>query len=152
MRRFVHEITSADVGRALLSIGGRQYPVSSFMGRILKGDVGKRIFLVGGVLQVENDEQRAKRRPPMSTVQPGCYGYCGRKAAAGRMFCSARCGALYAEELVRGNEEHWCPVCQHWSGAPSYSDKLVCGHARTELVEGTTAKGAAAMCKAAVGT
>lgn len=26
----------------------------------------------------------------MSQVQPDCYGHCGRKASAGRVFCSSR--------------------------------------------------------------
>jgi hypothetical protein len=36
----------------------------------------------------------------MSAVQPGCYFRCGRKAAVGRLFCSARCAAEWAEEMA----------------------------------------------------
>lgn len=50
-----------DVGRSTLHAYGRTWMVSSFMGRVLPGDVGKRVYLVGDVLQVENDEQRSAR-------------------------------------------------------------------------------------------
>lgn len=60
-RRF-REITTRDVGRALFSAFGRQWPVSGWIGHIGPRDVGKRVYLVGDVLQVENDEQRATRR------------------------------------------------------------------------------------------
>jgi hypothetical protein len=42
--------------------------VSNFIGRVLEGDVGKRVYLVrneagdSDLLQVENDEQREARR------------------------------------------------------------------------------------------
>lgn len=55
------EITSNDVGKALFKLNGREYPVSTFIGRILKQDIGKRVYLVGEILQVENNEQRAER-------------------------------------------------------------------------------------------
>ncbi len=55
------EITQADVGRSLFSAFGRHWQVADFIGRIMKHDVGKRVFLRGGVLQVENDAQRAAR-------------------------------------------------------------------------------------------
>jgi hypothetical protein len=54
-------IAHDDVGRALFDAFGRRWPVSGFIGRILPTDVGKRVYLVGDVLQVENDEQRATR-------------------------------------------------------------------------------------------
>ena len=44
---------------------GKTWPVASFIGQILPGDVGKRVYLVddgaSGFLQVENDEQFRKR-------------------------------------------------------------------------------------------
>lgn len=61
------EITAANVGKHLLTAFGRQWLVSEFMGRVLPGDVGKRVYLfgdtrdMGAYLQVENDEQRARR-------------------------------------------------------------------------------------------
>lgn len=59
-KRF-REITQEDVGKALFEFNGRKWKASEFIGRILKQDVGKRVYLVGDILQVENDEQRAKR-------------------------------------------------------------------------------------------
>lgn len=55
------EITKADVGRYMITAFGRTWHVSSFIGRILPGDVGKRIYQVDDILQVENDEQRDER-------------------------------------------------------------------------------------------
>jgi hypothetical protein len=55
------EITEADVGKSLFAAFGRQWPVTSFIGRIMKQDIGKRVFLRRGGLQVENNEQRAAR-------------------------------------------------------------------------------------------
>jgi len=62
-----YQIKRADVRRPWLKCFGRVHPVSGFLGRILPGDVGKRIYCVrndagdSDVLQVENDEQRARR-------------------------------------------------------------------------------------------
>ena len=67
MRQLAHEITQEDVGRAFINMLGRSWLVQNFMGIILPGDVGKRIYYVpckdgyGGVLQVENDDQRDAR-------------------------------------------------------------------------------------------
>ena len=59
--RHSYEITSADVGHAFILVAGRWRQVSSSIGRILARDVGKRVFLVDDVLQIENDAQRDKR-------------------------------------------------------------------------------------------
>jgi hypothetical protein len=62
-----HTLTREDVGRAVLDLWGRKWSVQSFMGRILPGDVGKRVYRVpmddrsGYILQVENDSQRDTR-------------------------------------------------------------------------------------------
>jgi len=40
------EITREDVGKALFPFNGRNYSVSGFIGRIMKQDVGKRVYLV----------------------------------------------------------------------------------------------------------
>ena len=61
MRQY-REITEDDVGKSLFAAFGRTWPTSGFMGRILSIDVGKRVYLVGDILQVENDEQRTERR------------------------------------------------------------------------------------------
>lgn len=56
-----YTITQADVERPTIEAFGRQWLVVNFMGRILPGDVGKRVHCRDGILQVENDEQRAAR-------------------------------------------------------------------------------------------
>ena len=65
MRRHVHTITEKDVGASVIHAAGKVFLTSNFMGRILPGDVGKRIYLIpddfGGYLQVENDCQRDAR-------------------------------------------------------------------------------------------
>jgi hypothetical protein len=61
------EIGPRDVGRATIGAFGQVWPVANFMGRVLPGDVGKRVYRVpmhdksGYILQVENDAQRDAR-------------------------------------------------------------------------------------------
>lgn len=54
-------ITEKDVNKPFYRFGKLTFNVSSFIGRILPMDVGKRVYLVGDTLQVENDKQRKKR-------------------------------------------------------------------------------------------
>lgn len=61
MPEFVREITAADVGKATFKARGITYRTCDFIGQVLPSDVGKRVYLVGDVLQVENDEQRDAR-------------------------------------------------------------------------------------------
>lgn len=56
-----YTLTAEDIGAAFLHAFGRVWPVQDFIGRILSDDVGKRVYPRGGILQVENDEQRAAR-------------------------------------------------------------------------------------------
>ena len=56
-----YTITKDDVGRPTVRCFGRTWMVSSFLGRVLPSDVGKRVFKVGEFLQVENNEQRDAR-------------------------------------------------------------------------------------------
>jgi hypothetical protein len=73
----------------------------------------------------------------MSAVQPDCYFCCGRKAAVGRLFCSARCGAEWADDMARGNEDEWCVPCQEWkSRGLSDKTKLACDHVAAGISEG----------------
>ncbi len=51
--------------------------------------------------------------------KPKCYG-CNRKARRGSLFCSQRCAAGYAEELILGNGEVYCYDCEEWH-SESYS-------------------------------
>lgn len=59
--KYIHVITKADVGKSHHRIAGRTWPVSGWIGSVLPGDVGKRVYLSDDVLQVENDEQRDER-------------------------------------------------------------------------------------------
>lgn len=55
------EINEADVGKNLFSAFGKTWVTEHFIGHIMRQDIGKRVFLRNGVLQVENDDQRAAR-------------------------------------------------------------------------------------------
>lgn len=55
------EITKSDVGKSTFKLGKTSYPVAWFIGEIIPQDIGKRVYLVNGILQVENDEKRNKR-------------------------------------------------------------------------------------------
>lgn len=54
-------IGTKDVGKSRIKAFGRTWLVSDFVGRIFPNDVGKRVYFSGGILQVENEEQRAMR-------------------------------------------------------------------------------------------
>lgn len=56
-----YTLTVADIGKPYIRAFGKSWPVENFIGRILPGDVGKRVYQSDGILQVENDEQMAKR-------------------------------------------------------------------------------------------
>lgn len=60
MRKF-REIVPGDVGKAFFKAFDRVWVCSDFIGRILPGDIGKRVYMVDGTLQVENDGQREWR-------------------------------------------------------------------------------------------
>ena len=59
-RKFI-ELSKEHIGQPWLKAFGNIWLVSDFIGRILPQDVGKRVYLIGGILQVENDEQRTRR-------------------------------------------------------------------------------------------
>ena len=57
-----YTITRDDVGRsAVIVTTAGAIPVSEILGKILKGDVGKRFVYAGTVWHVENDKQRDER-------------------------------------------------------------------------------------------
>lgn len=56
-----YTLRDSDVGKALLRAFGRTIPVSHFIGQIMPIDVGKRVYDVNGIVQVENEEQRGAR-------------------------------------------------------------------------------------------
>ena len=60
MRLYI-EILECDVGQPTFKAFGRVWLTSGFIGHVLPGDMGKRVYQVGDILQVENDEQRDKR-------------------------------------------------------------------------------------------
>lgn len=64
-RRFV-TIAPDQIGKPFFKAFDRLWLASSFIGRVMPGDVGKRVYLAGDAasgqyLQVENDAQRAQR-------------------------------------------------------------------------------------------
>lgn len=63
IKKLVAEITQEDVGttKATRVNGTGQVHVKDLLGRVLPLDVGKRIYRVNGILQVENQEQLEKR-------------------------------------------------------------------------------------------
>jgi len=58
-------IQESDVNAITFEVAGHREFVSSFLGRIMRQDVGKRVYRVPCgdryVLQAENDDQRAAR-------------------------------------------------------------------------------------------
>lgn len=62
MSKHVYTIRQQDVGYGMVHTpDGKRLYLHSAIGRVLACDVGKRVYLVGDVLQVENDEQLARR-------------------------------------------------------------------------------------------
>lgn len=59
--RLHYALTTEDVGQPIIHAFGQTWMVDGFIGKILPGDVGKRVYIVGEILQVENDEQRDAR-------------------------------------------------------------------------------------------
>lgn len=62
MRKHVYTIKAEDVYKPFLRVHGMTIPLTNLLGRILPRDVGKRIYLVDRIYQVENDEQLAARQ------------------------------------------------------------------------------------------
>lgn len=54
------EIAVSDIGKAIFEAFGRKWSVD-FIGQITQQDVGKRVYLHGDVLQVENQDQFISR-------------------------------------------------------------------------------------------
>ncbi len=68
-----YTITEADVGQHAICCFGKFWPVEEFLGRVLPHDVGKRVYLRGEIVQVENNEQRDRRqdRPKCECANSG---------------------------------------------------------------------------------
>jgi len=67
--KFVHEIEAKDIGKGFVHCDERPTDrkpkvinMRDLMGRAQRRDIGKRIYRVGSIYQVENDEQLAKRK------------------------------------------------------------------------------------------
>ena len=56
-----YELQQADVGKPFIHAFGRLWTVTDFLGRVFPSDVGKRVYLRSGILQVENAVQRLSR-------------------------------------------------------------------------------------------
>ena len=67
--QLVRTVSKSDVGKPIL--GG-------FIGAIQKQDVGKRVYRVGGILQIENNEQRDRRLGIKKNPKYGKYRRRGR--------------------------------------------------------------------------
>lgn len=63
-----YTLTRADVGKPHIAAFGQTWPVNGFLGRVMNFDVGKRVYLRGGVLQVENAEQYEARKAHSPTT------------------------------------------------------------------------------------
>lgn len=59
--RVFYTLTQADVHKPWIKSAGRTWLACNFIGRILPGDVGKRVYFSNGIAQVENDAQRDAR-------------------------------------------------------------------------------------------
>jgi hypothetical protein len=58
---FLFTIAAEHVHKSTVQVGRNIHHLGSAIGRVQPGDVGKRVYRVGDILQVENDDQRAAR-------------------------------------------------------------------------------------------
>lgn len=56
-----YEIQPEDVGRRYLRVFGRRWDLADVMGPVQHGDVYKRLYRIGDILQVESNDQRNDR-------------------------------------------------------------------------------------------
>ena len=56
-----YTIKSTDLNMPTIKAFGKVWLTSSFIGRILQQDIGKRVYLVRDILQVESAEQYNRR-------------------------------------------------------------------------------------------
>lgn len=62
MKKLIHTITSSDIGHSIVTTDyGPKVALSGTLGYVQPHDVGKRLYLVDGVVQVENDAQLTER-------------------------------------------------------------------------------------------
>ena len=56
-----YTITEQDINKRFLKVFGKTWSLSDLCGHIMSIDVGKRIYLVKNILQIENQEQFENR-------------------------------------------------------------------------------------------
>ena len=61
---YVLTIQTSDIGKTNLKSHGVTYRVGDVIGPVQICDIGKRVYEVDGILQVENNEQRDARMIP----------------------------------------------------------------------------------------
>jgi len=59
--KFFYTIQDSDLKKNYITVHGKYVSLAPFMGRVFRRDIGKRIYNINGVYQVENDEQFQKR-------------------------------------------------------------------------------------------
>ena len=80
-RKLLIELGPEHIGRSMIprtcTHCGKSDPImlGNVLGRVLPSDVGKRVYNVDGVVQVENDQQRDKRlKSPVPRADTGGHG------------------------------------------------------------------------------
>lgn len=74
---YLFTITAEHVRDPRATLGQEYYAVAACMGRLLKRDIGKRVFRRGDVVQVESDEQRDTRQAREATADAARNNYEG---------------------------------------------------------------------------
>ena len=97
-----YTITSEDVGQPFLRAFGSVWPVSAFLGRIKIIDIGKRVYRRGGILQVENDQQRVDRlAQPCQALHNHAPQEYDAGSATPQCACHTGCGLVAVLPLFR---------------------------------------------------
>lgn len=129
--RAFYTIKPGDVNKYQITAFGRPWPVQSLMGRIMPHDVGKRVYQVGRILQVENEEQRARRLRGKNPRRRGCPP--GKRWHLRLRKCVGR--ARYRQNPlteVEVGKTLGCAEC-HFSAAAAYIREGCPRHAAAEL-------------------
>jgi hypothetical protein len=77
-----YEVAAADVGKARIRAFGRTWDLRAVCGPLQPIDIGKRIYQVGEILQIENQEQRAARLAAEGLTPAQAAGFTGRPTEA----------------------------------------------------------------------
>lgn len=62
MKKFLYEVQESDIDRFFFKLPNCQDLIFGGWGRVHENDVGKKLFNVNGVIQMENDAQLAARK------------------------------------------------------------------------------------------